>query len=192
MILNDKATQDSLTREWANPVPAVEPSFNAWSFAAAGIKSPIRGMFETLGNFADFAALPGVGEDMRSRPVDPSVVNSRQQWREIAQGMRARADSWAPDPETATHADQIISGVGSGITRAVGSIMTMGPAGGATAFGLGEADSTYQRMIEKSPGIDKNAALKVAAVTGVAAGVGAVSLSKAKRGSPDSWAHSHD
>ena len=86
--------------------------------------------------------------------------------------MRQKADSFSPDPQTAHTADQVISGVGSGITRAVGAIGTLGPAAGATAFGLSEADTTYQRLIDK--GIEPGAAAKVAGVTGVAAGVGAV------------------
>jgi hypothetical protein len=176
VLLDDAVTQTNLAREWANPLPYSPQSFNAWSFAAAGLKSPIRGAFDVMANFSDLAASamePSSSHLTRRSPQEQARdALSSQAARDAGRALRLKADQWSPDPETAHAADQIISSLGAAVTKAVGAVGTLGPVAGGAAFGLGEGDTTYQRLVDK--GVDPTAAAKVAAVTGVASGVGTV------------------
>lgn len=176
MLLDDAVTQQNLMREWANPTPPVEESFSAWSFAKSAVKGIPRGALNYFGSVRDFsnnidqvhAGEVAAREKRLGLPASqPYIIPGGGEF-------RRKADTFSPDPETAHKADQFINEAFSGLTQAVGSVLTLGPAAGATAFGLAQGDDAYQRLIEKNPAIDKAAALKVAAVTGVAAGLGAV------------------
>ena len=57
-------------RDFASP-PAPETGFSAWSFAKAGMKSPARGMFDVLGNVADYLSIDPVAS--ARRPGDAGI-----------------------------------------------------------------------------------------------------------------------
>jgi hypothetical protein len=162
-----------------NPAPdqPVE-SFHAMSFAAAGFKSIGRAVYETGANLGDLvagdqAAAANVIEKSDATPEQKAtriadLKKTQASAESFAASMRRRSAEMAPDPVTASKADQVISGVGTGVARAATAIGLAGPVAGSLAFGLGEGDTAYHEAIDS--GIDHETALKLAATTGIVSG----------------------
>ncbi len=162
-----------IQRQLRAPTAPPEQSFSIGSFLGAGFKSPAAGALETIGSTADLlsgfatplAASSGDDEARRKMLAGESF--------DVAAGnvLRRKADTFMPNPETSHRADQVLAGLGRGVSKAVGYIGTMGPAG-ALPFALDEGNTTTQNL--RSQGIDTATAAKVGAVWGVASGIGAV------------------
>jgi hypothetical protein len=82
--------------------------------------------------------------------------------------LRRKADEFAPNPETAHKADQILHGVVRGASKAVFDVATMGPVAGPVAFGIDEGNTAAQRLIDQ--GVDPATAAKVGVTTGIVQG----------------------
>lgn len=179
--------EENIQRWVANPGPAPGPaSFNAWSFLAAGAKGPVAGALESAGSSSDLLSLfaaPAAatfGAMDTSGAVDQAGVEAARQKVLSSQAfdptagdiLRRKADTFMPDPETSTRADQTIAGLTRGVTKAAADITTLGPAAGAVAFGLDEGNTAGQRL--RMEGVDTGTAFKVGAVTAVTSGAGAV------------------
>lgn len=170
--------QSSFNYELRNPSPSEPPaSFNLWSFAAAGFSGARRGLtVDTGANIADFAKM-FQGEEVANPLETEAQQKERDADRErriqalggLNSALRLRSAEQAPDPLSAHRADQVISSLGSGLGRAVGSVALMGPVGGGAVFGAGEADTAFHEA--RDAGIDPGTSLKLAATTGVFSGV---------------------
>lgn len=171
---HDRAT----AREWANPTLLPEPSFNLGKTLGAG-KAVAAGAMEALGSFFDLAATGSPGADMR-RPGgladQPEEIARRavakSAMTQAGRAMRARADDWMPDPQTAHWSQQAVAGLTRFGAKAVFDVGLFGPVVGAPLLGLDEANTTAQRLMDK--GIDSATAWQVGGVTGALSAVGAV------------------
>lgn len=83
---------------------------------------------------------------------------------EVERSLRNVAESYAPDPETAGKAEQIIFGLTRGVGKAVGYGLTTGPAA-PFLFGVDEGLTEREKLIRQ--GVDEATAGKVGAVTGL-------------------------
>lgn len=171
--------QSSFDYALRNPGPAEQPaSFNLWSFGAAGMRSLAIGGLDTLANVSDLAALTRTADassvsssdrtDEEKAQLKASALQDAASLTGWGDSLRRREAEFAPDPLSAHRANQVISGIGSGITKAVGAVSTFGPVAGSVVFGSAQADSAYQAAIAK--GIDHDTALKLAGVEGVVSG----------------------
>ncbi len=160
-----------IQRQLRAPTAPPEQSFSIGSFLGAGFKSPAAGALETIGSTADLlsgfatplAASSGDDEARRKMLAGESF--------DVAAGnvLRRKADTFMPNPETSHTADQVIAGLGRGVTKAVGYVGTMGPVG-AIPLALDEGNTATQNL--RSKGVDTATAAKVGAVWGVASGIG--------------------
>lgn len=170
--------QNSFDFALRNPAAAEPPaSFNLWSFGSAGFGGIKRGLTTDLGaNVADFAKLYQGEEatnpletEAQQRERDADRAQRTQALSQLNAGLRLRSAEQAPDPLSAHRADQVISSLGAGLGRAVGSVATMGPIAGGVVFGSAEADTAYHEA--RDAGVDEQTALKLAGTTGVFSGV---------------------
>jgi hypothetical protein len=169
------AIQSSFDYQLRNPGPAEQPaSFNLWSFGAAGFGGIGRGLtVDTAANLADFAKVYQRESDApdyfstpdQEKAQEASVQQRQQALSRANAAMRLRSAEMAPDPLSAHRANQVISGVGAGLGRAVGAVTTMGVGPGSIVFGAGEADTAFHEA--KDQGVDDATALKLAGTTGV-------------------------
>lgn len=172
--LNPDATKLDLARRIASPGPAPETSFSLWSFGKAGLAGIPSAAFEIYGSTQDF--MRGLDQ---SRAEDEARIaqafGRAPKPIPIAEGgeaARLKADRFAPDPETAHTADQVMHGLTRFVGKAVGAVATFGPVAGPALVGLEEGNTTAQRLMEGPSKVDKETAAKVGAVQGVMAGVG--------------------
>lgn len=172
--LNPDAAKLDLARRIANPGPAPETSFSLWSFGKAGLAGIPSAAFEIYGSTQDF--MRGLDQ---SRAEDEARIaqafGRAPKSVQIAEGgevARLKADRFAPDPETAHQADQVMHGLTRFVGKAVGAVATTGPVAGPVIVGLEEGNTTAQRLMEGPSKVDKETAMKVGAVQGVMAGIG--------------------
>jgi hypothetical protein len=172
--LNPDATKLDLARRIASPGPAPEASFSLWSFGKAGLAGIPSAAFEIYGSTQDF--MRGLDQ---SRAEDEARIaqafGRAPKSVQIAEGgevARLKADRFAPDPETAHTADQVMHGLTRFVGKAVGAVATTGPVAGPVLVGLEEGNTTAQRLMEGPSKVDKETAMKVGAVQGVMAGIG--------------------
>lgn len=113
------------------------------------------------------AALDRQMNDAISKGKAGTLVQSR-----LGSGFYDLADTFKPNPNDTTRADQIVQGAVSGLTQIVPAAIVAGPAGaavvGGTSIGMGRAEEL------KREGVDVATRSKVGAVSGAMAGVGAV------------------
>lgn len=188
--VHSQGLSEAFNRQLVNPGPPPQPaSFNLWSFLGAGGKAPVSGALESAGSLADvlsgFGTIGAAGGDSAEGMFSTGTAAEKKQAAEardrmlagdvfdtsVGNTLRRRADEWAPDPETATKADQVIHGLVSGVSKAVTDTALLGGVPGAIVFGLEEGNTAAQRLRMK--GIDTETAAKVGAVTGVASALGA-------------------
>ncbi len=153
--------------------PAPDPSFSLSAAGASLGKAVPAGLLEGFGAIRDFSSAIDQrhAEEVRAREkrlgLDPSAPY-------IIPGggvFRKKADEFAPDPLTAHAAQQLTFGFAKSLTKAGASMVAAGPTGGALLFGLGEADDTAQRLMDK--GIDSSTAWQVGGVVGLTSAIGA-------------------
>lgn len=168
----DSAAIEQGIQQWVDKPPPEAQSFSAMSLAKTMGKAPVAGTFDVTGGVADLSSLIA-GEDwwLTQAGKKDGSFDLPQFSATVGNASRRKADEFAPDPMTASKADQVVGGILRGVTKAVGAVATMGPYAGGALFGLEEANNQYQRMV--ADGIDPGTAAKVAGITGVVSAVGA-------------------
>lgn len=161
------------------------PKRSAWS---APFRAVAAGAAEVAGNVIDTAAAAGqVAASVGgiTPGFDPDQAKNRQQsvdamdtlkrdginWRtdEAQQAYKFGADL-RPDPLTAGTAENIVFSLTKGLTKAIGAAATLGPVGGAAAFGVSEGMTTADDLATQ--GVDQTTRTQVGAVTGVMSAAG--------------------
>jgi hypothetical protein len=131
-----------------------EPKTSAWT-------APLRAIPAAAAEVG--AAVVKLGT---AAPEGSSASGGRteQIGQEVERSLRNVAESYAPDPETAGKAEQIIFGLTRGVGKAVGYGLTTGPAA-PFLFGVDEGLTEREKLIRQ--GVDEATAGKVGAVTGL-------------------------
>lgn len=186
--VHSKGIADAYERQLRYPAPPPEvDSFSAWSFITSGVKGATIGApLETSGSIADVLsgfgtalaasggsaggmfALPSEAEKKQEEDARKKLLEGRQFDTTAGNVLRRRAEEFAPQPETAHKADQVIYGLGKDVAKAVFDIATLGPVAGSIAFGAESGNTAAQRLIEQ--GVDPVTAAKVGGATGVIQG----------------------
>lgn len=153
--------------------PPPETSFSLWSAAKAGAGGVPGALLEVAGSGAD--ALGVAERQVQSRPR-PRVLQGQPALRPEAaasgEPFRSKAAEFAPDPQTAHVADQVVYGLTRFGTKAVAAVVAAGPVAGSALLGAEETNTQYRALLDK--GVDSDAALLTAATIGGASAVGAV------------------
>ena len=145
------------------PEPVPEPKHSAWTVVPRFLAGAA---LEVAGNLVDVGSMIGQVAEGETRdygdfePLNTRPEASRPHY-EMAREMR-------PDPLTAGLAENVIFGVGKGLTKAGAAVAAGGPILGAAAFGLSEGMTTSEDLAEQ--GVDAETRQKVGAVTGVVSG----------------------
>lgn len=161
------------------------PKNSAWS---APFRAVASGAAEVAGNVIDTASAFGqvtASAGGITPGFDPDAKKNRQatvdaydklktdgiDWRtdEAKQAYQFGADL-RPDPLTAGTAENIVFGLTKGLTKAIGAAVTLGPMGGAAAFGLSEGMTTSEDLANQ--GVDQATRMKVGTVTGLMSAAG--------------------
>lgn len=165
--------EDAIQRQIANPVPEGGASFSLRSVIAAGMKGVPRGALEAGGSVADILAPSLIESQRHPKPAvladqpDDSVrrSNDLQLFGGGGDPARAKAAEFAPDPATATAADQLLHGLTRvGTKVAIASAAPGGTPVAATLLGIEGTNTAYHELIAQ--GVDPETAMKVAAVQG--------------------------
>lgn len=186
----DKVLDDRVARPLAEPVPQRSFGANLWGLTTAAPRGIGAGANESAGFFSDILGAYGEVQAGYGRQADPTLLFDAEAAAEakaagagsrarIASGeafstelgtsFRATARSFAPDPQTAGKAEQLIFGLGRFATKAVGYSLAAGPIPGAVLTGADEGMTEADRL--KAEGVDIQTRTKVGAVAGVVAGV---------------------
>ncbi|HAV37455.1 MAG TPA: hypothetical protein DCX52_14065, partial [Massilia sp.] len=185
----DKVLDDRVAR----PLPArpEQRSFGAsvWGFMSAAPKGVGAGANESAGFFSDILGVYGEMQAGYARQLDPTLMlDSKAADKARAEGagarsriasgeafsteagtsFRATARSFAPDPQSAGQAEQLLFSLGRFATKAVGYSLTAGPIPGAVMTGADEGMTEADRL--KAEGVDIDTRTKVGAIAGVVAG----------------------
>jgi len=185
----DKVLDDRVAR----PLPErPEPrSFgaNLWGAISAAPKGVGAGANESAGFFSDILGAYSEVQAGYARQLDPALLldaQAAEKARADGAGSRARIDSgaafstdlgtgfratartFAPDPQSAGQAEQLLFGLTRFATKAVGYSLAAGPVPGAVLTGTDEGMTEADRL--KAHGVDIDTRTKVGAVSGVAAG----------------------
>lgn len=184
-----ESIEQGLTRWARNPGPDVEPSFSITAFTGAGLKGFPSAALERGGLFADVLSAFGTAAaasdsragGMFSLPTDDEQKQQEEARQKILRGeafdfragnaLRAKAQEFAADPLTSHTADQVMHGLVRFGAKAVGDVLTMGPAG-ALVTGLDEGNTVAQNL--RVEGVDAGTAAQVGAVQGGIAAAGVV------------------
>ena len=145
------------------PEPVPEPKHSAWTVVPRALAGAA---LEVAGNLVDVGSMIGQVAEGETRdygdfePLNTRPEASRPHY-EMAREMR-------PDPLTAGLAENVIFGVGKGLTKAAFAVTAGGVIPGAAAFGLSEGMTTSEDLAEQ--GVDADTRQKVGTVTGVVSG----------------------
>ena len=186
----DKVLDDRVAR----PLPErpEQRSFgaNLWGVISAAPKGMGAGANESAGFFSDILGAYGEVQAGYARQLDPALLLDAQAAdkvradgagararidsgaafsTDLGTGFRATARSFAPDPQSAGQAEQLLFGLTRFATKAVGYSLAAGPVPGAVLTGTDEGMTEADRL--KAQGVDIDTRTKVGAVSGVAAGV---------------------
>jgi len=173
-------------RDKLPPPPPKAPERSAWGAiprgvagAAAQIGADAASFLRATGTAGAIAAEgdAGIVGVMGQDAVRAGADEARRRLREgtefdsaFARQARDYERSLRPDAATASTAEQVVYSLTRGLTKAVGSVATAGPVGGAAIFGGSEAAATYDDLTRE--GVDSATAGKAAAVAGVANAAG--------------------
>lgn len=163
-----------------------EPKFSAWSVVPRAV---IAAGAEVAGNVIDIAGAYGKTQSAYGLS---SASPFGQSEAEQAQSAQLRADLESgkeelfrspessnlygfaryleSDPLTAGKAEQLVFGVTKPLTKAIGSVVTMGPLVGATAFGISEGMTITENLAAQE--VDKKTRVNVGVVGGATAAAG--------------------
>lgn len=164
---------------------APKPKRSAWTApfraVAAGASEVVGNVMDTAGAFGQVvAASGGIGPGL-----DPDQAKNRQASVDAMDKLKTDGIDWRtpeaqqayqfgrdlrPDPLTAGAAENTVFSLTKGLTKAVGAAVTLGPAGGALAFGGSEGMTTSEDLAVQ--GVDQGTRTKVGAVAAVMNTVG--------------------
>jgi ddrB-like ParB superfamily domain len=138
----------------------------AETVATVGKVAKAYGAAQAQADEANPLVVAGVGREAAQRGAERGreIIASGDIETEVGRSFRSVAADLAPDPVTAGEAEKLVFALGRGLTKAVGSTLALGPAGGAALFGASEADTTFEDLRVK--GVDAATAGKVALTTG--------------------------
>lgn len=174
---------EAFNRQLLNPGPPQGPeSFSAWSFLSAGAKGPVSGGFEIKGSVLDLLGAMQQGETPAEQYRRDKAGIPRIDFPGMGDAARRRADEFAPNPETAHKADQVLHSLTRGVSKAVGSVVALGPVAGPIAFGAEEGNTTAQRLMDEGvdPGTAAKVGLATAAIQGASVAIPGVGPTAAK------------
>lgn len=166
---------------------APAPKRSAWTSpfraVAAGAAEVAGNVMDTAGAFGQVAAAAGG----LTPGFDPDAAKNRNATVEAFDKLKTDGINWRtdeaqqaykfgadlrPDPLTAGTAENIVFGLTKGLTKAIGAAATLGPVGGAAAFGVSEGLTTAEDLANQ--GVDQQTRTKVGAVTGAMSAAGVV------------------
>lgn len=186
----DKVLDDRVARPLPAPVPQRSFGANLWGVVSAAPKGVGAGANESAGFFSDILGAYGEMQAGYARQLDPSLMfdqKAAKAARDEGAGARARiasgeafstdmgtnfratARSFAPDPQSAGRAEQLLFGLTRFATKAVGYSLAASPVPGAVLTGADEGMTEADRL--KAEGVDIQTRTKVGAVAGAVAGV---------------------
>ena len=164
---------------------APTPKRSAWTTpfraVAAGVAEVAGNVMDTAGAFGQVSAAAGG----LTPGFDPDAAKNRNATVEAYDRLKTDGINWRtdegrqaykfgtdlrPDPLTAGTAENIVFGLTKGLTKAIGAAATLGPIGGAAAFGTSEAMTTAEDLAAQ--GVDQTTRVKAGAVSGVANAAG--------------------
>lgn len=161
--------------------PKIGAKHSAWSTLPRAIAAAAT---EITGGALDLAG--AYGQVQAAYGADPFDPEKRKERLEIADRLKDEGINWRtdeskgvykfardlrPDPLTASKAEQIIFGLGKGLTKAIGAGMALGPVAGAAVFGGSEGAVQAEDLAEQ--GVDFETRAKVG---GVAAAINAAGM----------------
>ena len=172
----DKVAEVMASRP-VEPEPA-KPKHSAWSVipralgaAGAEVVGNVSDVLDTFGQTA--AAAGGMGPGIRPDSQKRTEQSAEAFQKLKVEGLDFRGEDsrqvynfardLRPDPITAGNAENIVFGLTKGLAKAVGSAATLGPVGGAFAFGGSEGMTAAEDLAVQ--GVDKATRTKVGAVT---------------------------
>lgn len=163
----------------------VTPKHSTWSApfraVAAGAAEVAGNVMDTAGAFGQVAAASGG----LTPGFDPDAKKNRNATVEAFDKLKTEGINWRtdeaqqaykfgsdlrPDPLTAGTAENLVFSLTKGLTKAIGAAATLGPVGGAAAFGVSEGLTTAEDLANQ--GVDQETRTKVGAVTGVMSAAG--------------------
>lgn len=183
----DRVLDDRVARPLAAPPPRTSFAASTWGIAkapftgtaagaveGAGFWSDMLGAFGTMqaayGVQADPTLLfdPAAAEQRRAEgaPARAQVQSGEAFSSETGTELRAKAASFAPNPETATAAEQLLFGLSRFATKAVTYSLAAGPIPGAVIAGADEGTAEAERL--KVQGVDIQTRTAAGAAMGVA------------------------
>ena len=144
--LYPQGVDDALMARVRQPTAPQETGFSTWSFAKAAAGGVPSAAFEVGGSWLDALS---VSDQQMQRAGRPGVIGAHEARPSLGgmsgESARAKADEFAPDPLTAHTADKVVHGLTRFVTKAVGSVATMGPVAGGAVLGIEEGNTTKQR-----------------------------------------------
>lgn len=185
----DKILDDRVTRPLPEPIEQRSFGVNAWNITKAPVKGGAAGITESGGFMADILGAYGEMQAGYARSLDPSLmldhdaakkvqdegaaararVKSGEAFStEIGTSFRQTAREYAPDPQSAGVAENLLFGLPRFMTKAVGYTVAAGGVPGAVMLAGDEGMTEADRL--KAEGVDINTRTKVGAVAGVVAG----------------------
>jgi len=186
----DKVLDDRVTRPLAAPVPQRSFGANLWGMISAAPKGVGAGANESAGFFSDILGAYAEVQAGYGAQLDPSLmldpkaaaatreagagararIQSGEAFStELGTGFRATARSFAPDPQTAGTAEQLLFGLTRFGSKAIGYSLAGGGIPGAVMLGTDEGMTEADRL--KAQGVDIETRTKVGAIAGAVAGV---------------------
>lgn len=173
----DKALEVLASRPIEPDPPA--PKHSAWTvipraLAAAGAEVGAN-VLDVAGAYGQTMAATGAG----ANPMIPEDAATRKERLDAFDKLKTEGIDWRgaesqqaysyardlrPDPQTAGMAENIVFGLGKGLTKAIGGGVLLGPVAGAATFGASEGMTTAEDLAVQ--GVDQATRTKVGAVTG--------------------------
>lgn len=186
----DKVLDDRVARPL--PTPIQQRSFGAslWGLVSATPKGLGAGANESAGYFSDILGAYAEVQAGFGAQLDPTLMldsRAAAARRDAGAGARARvqsgeafstelgtefratARSFAPDPQTAGTAEQLLFGLSRFGSKAIGYSLAGGGVPGAVMLGVDEGMTEADRL--KAQGVDIETRTKVGAIAGAVAGV---------------------
>lgn len=185
----DKVLDDRVARPLAERPPATSFAASTWGVLKAPFTGTAAGATEAAGFWSDTLGAFGTMQAAYGAQSDPSLlfdpVAAEQRRAEGAPAreriqsgeafssetgtqLRATAASFAPNPETASTAEQLLFGLTRFATKAVGYSLAAGPVPGAVIAGADEGTAEAERL--KMQGVDIKTRTAAGAVMGAATG----------------------
>lgn len=186
----NKVLDDRVARPLPTPIAQRSFGANLWGIASAAPKGVGAGANESAGFFSDILGIYGEMQAGYAHQLDPSLMFDQKAAKaafdegagareRVASGaafstdmgtaFRATARSFAPDPQSAGRAEQMLFGLTRFATKAVGYSLAGSPVPGAVLTGVDEGMTEADRL--KAQGVDIQTRTNVGAVAGAVAGV---------------------